>query len=74
MIGNVDASTKFRCEDCMETFPSRNKMFSHIRDTHDKLDQSSQLDRNRFEILNSSVVDCSIRTASVTATLSDAKK
>ena len=47
----------------METFSSRNKMFSHIRDTHDKLDQSSQLDRNRFEILNSSVVDCSIRTA-----------
>ena len=63
MTEAIKVAAKFICEDCAETFSSRNKMFSHIRDTHDKLEQDSQLDRNRFKVLNSCIVGSEIRTA-----------
>jgi 23S rRNA-/tRNA-specific pseudouridylate synthase len=57
------------CKDCLEKFTSRNKMFIHIRETHDKLKLSADetscnqlpLDLNRFLKLNSIVLDNSIR-------------
>jgi 23S rRNA-/tRNA-specific pseudouridylate synthase len=57
------------CKDCLEKFTSRNKMFIHIRETHDTLklsaDETScnQLPVNlyRFLKLNSIVLDNSIK-------------
>ena len=59
------------CKDCLEKFTSRNKMFIHIRETHDKLKTSADetscnqlpMDLNRFPKLNSIVLDDSIRIA-----------
>lgn len=57
----------FACKSCLQLFPSRNKMFIHIRDMHDKMNSSSDseppLDLDRFPELKSSFVDSSIKTA-----------
>lgn len=55
----------FECEDCDLNFPSRNKLFTHIRDTHEKVnnDDDSYLDLDRFPALNVISIDDSILIA-----------
>ena len=57
----------FICKDCQLPFSSRNKMFIHIRESHEKMtgntENTSRVDLDRFVALNSTVVDGSIRTA-----------
>jgi 23S rRNA-/tRNA-specific pseudouridylate synthase len=65
LLSSASVINNFECEDCDLKFPSRNKLFTHIRDMHEKVNNTdnSFLDLNRFSPLNIISIDDSILIA-----------